>query len=69
MLYLFLELSVEQIEHKISFNKNLIKKLRKRAVRNTELYLLTGERTYLNAVCECDRIIAELEEELLTLSN
>lgn len=69
MLYLFLELSVEQIKHKISFNKKLIKKLRKKVVRNTELYLLTGERTYLNTVCECDRIIAELEEELLTLSN
>lgn len=69
MLYLFLELSVEQIEHKISFNKKLIAKLRRRAVRNTELYLLTGEHTYLNEVCECDRIITELEEELLTLSN
>lgn len=69
MLYLFLELTLEQIASKIKFNQKMIKKLQKKARENTELYLLTGESVYLDRVCKCDELIAELKEELETLNN
>ena len=69
MLYLFLELTLEQIASKIKFNQKLIKKLQKKARENSELYLLSGERVYLDRVCKCDELIAELEEELEMLNN
>lgn len=69
MLYLFLELTLEQIASKIKFNQKLIKKLQKKARENTELYLLTGEPVYLDRVCKCDELIAELKEELEMLNN
>jgi len=69
MLYLFLELTLEQIASKIRFNQKMIKKLQKKARENSELYLLTGERVYLDRVCKCDELIAELREELEMLNN
>lgn len=69
MLYLFLELTLEQIASKIKFNQKLIKKLQKKARENTELYLWTGERVYLDRVCKCDELIADLREELEMLNN
>lgn len=69
MLYLFLELTLEQIASKIKFNQKMIKKLQKKARENSELYLLTGERVYLDRVCKCDELIAELREELEMLNN
>lgn len=69
MLYLFLELTLEQIASKIKFNQKMIKKLQKKARENSELYLLTGERIYLDRVCKCDELIAELREELEMLNN
>lgn len=69
MLYLFLELTLEQIASKIKFNQKMIKKLQKKARENSEFYLLTGERVYLDRVCKCDELIAELREELEMLNN
>lgn len=69
MLYLFLELTIEQINDKIRFNRRLITKLSAKRQENIQLYLLTGETIYMDRVIECDRMITDLCEELQLLCN
>lgn len=67
-LHIRIELTENQKAHKIEFNTQLIKKLRRARIKHFRAFLKSGSIVCMNRVFKCEELINELQEEINMLN-